>query len=115
MIMVKVKKPKKLRGSLLNNAYYRICCIAKIKIYFSTFNNARKLISMEIIIKIDLRSKQAKAFLEYLKVLPFVQIEKLEEARYSSEFVAKIKKGETDIKDGKATRINPNNIWESIL
>jgi len=31
---------------------------------------------MEITIKIDPRSKQAKAFLEYLKELPFVQIEK---------------------------------------
>jgi len=70
---------------------------------------------MEITIKIDPRSKQAKAFLEYLKVLPFVQIEKKENAEYSPKFTSKIKKGEADIKNGKATRINPNNVWENIL
>jgi len=70
---------------------------------------------MEITIKIDTGSKQAKAFLEYLKELPFVQIEKIENEDYSAEFISKIKKGETDIKNGKTTRLNPENIWENIL
>ena len=70
---------------------------------------------MEITIKIDPRSKQAKAFLEYLKVLPFVQIENKENPDYPPEFTSKIKKGEEDIKGGKTTRLNPDNIWENIL
>jgi len=70
---------------------------------------------MEITIKIDPRSKEAKAFLEYLKELPFVQIEKKDNTDYSPEFTSKIKKGETDIKNGKTTRLNPDNIWENIL
>ncbi len=68
---------------------------------------------MEITIKINPRSKQAKAFLEYLKVLPFVQIE--EKKAYSPEFSAKIKKGEEAIKKGETTRLNPDNVWENIL
>ena len=36
---------------------------------------------MEITIKIDQRSKQAKAFLAYLKTLPFVSVE----SRYNAE------------------------------
>lgn len=70
---------------------------------------------MEITIKINPRSKQAKAFLEYLKVLPFVQIEEKDKTSYSPEFASKIKKGEADIKKGKTTRVNPDNVWENIL
>lgn len=70
---------------------------------------------MEITIKINPRSKQAKAFLEYLKVLPFVQIEEKDNVSYNPEFTEKIKKGEADIKQGKTTRINPDNVWENIL
>jgi hypothetical protein len=70
---------------------------------------------MEITIKINPRSKQAKAFLEYLKVLPFIQIEEKEKINYSNEFASKIKKGEADIKKGKTTRLNPDNVWENIL
>ena len=70
---------------------------------------------MEITIKLDPKNKQAKAFLEYLKVLPFVKIEEKEKKLYNPDFVAKIKKGEADIKKGKATRLNPNNVWDDIL
>jgi len=70
---------------------------------------------MEIIIKINPRSKQAKAFLEYLKVLPFVQIAEKEKTEYLPEFASKIKKGEAAIKKGETTRLNPDNIWENIL
>jgi len=70
---------------------------------------------MEITIKINPRSKQAKAFLEYLKVLPFVQIEERDKSPYSPEFANKLKKGEADIKKGNTTRINPDNIWGNIL
>ena len=70
---------------------------------------------MEITIKINPKSKQAKAFLEYLKVLPFVQIKEKDNSNYSPEFAAKLKKGEADIAKGKTTRLNPENVWENIL
>lgn len=44
-----------------------------------------------------------------------VKIVSGDENLYSAEFVAKIKKGEEDIKNGKTTRLNPKNVWESIL
>ena len=52
---------------------------------------------MEITIKIDMRSKQAKVFHEYLKTLPFVE---LEEPRYNKDTETAIKK----TKSGKATK-----------
>lgn len=47
---------------------------------------------MEITIKIDKRSKQAKVFYEYLKTLPFVEIE---EARYSTDTEKAIKEAKS--------------------
>jgi hypothetical protein len=52
---------------------------------------------MEITIKIDRRSKQAKAFYEYLKTLPFVEIE---EPRYNKDTEKAIK----GAKSRKATK-----------
>ena len=49
---------------------------------------------MEIKFKIDTRTKQAKAFYEYIKALPFVEVEK---PRYNKET-------EDAIKDVKAGR-----------
>ena len=43
---------------------------------------------MEITIKIDKRSKQAKAFYEYLKTLPFIE---LEEHRFNKDTEKAIK------------------------
>ena len=37
------------------------------------------------------------------------------ESPYNPEFVAKIKKAEAAIKKGNTTRLNPNDIWGSIL
>ncbi len=54
---------------------------------------------MEITIKIDKRSKQAKAFYEYLKTLPFIEFE---EVRYNKETEKAIK----EAKSGKKTRIS---------
>jgi len=54
---------------------------------------------MEITIKIDKRSKQAKVFYEYLKTLPFVQ---LEEPRYNKDTEKAIK----EVKSGKTTKIS---------
>ncbi len=54
---------------------------------------------MEITIKIDKRSKQAKIFYEYLKTLPFIE---LEEPRYSKE----TEKAIEEVKSGKTTKIS---------
>jgi len=48
---------------------------------------------MEVTIKIDSRSAQAKAFLAYLKALPFVKIKE----RYNSETEKVIK----EVREGK--------------
>lgn len=54
---------------------------------------------MEITIKIDKRSKQAKVFYEYLKTLPFIEIE---EPRYNKDTEKAIK----EVKSGKTTKIS---------
>ena len=38
-----------------------------------------------------------------------------EQSIYSSEFIEKVKKAEENIKNGKTTRLNPDDIWGSIL
>lgn len=52
---------------------------------------------MEITIKIDTRSKQAKVFYEYLKTLPFIEVE---EPRYNKDTELAIK----EAKSGKVTK-----------
>ncbi len=54
---------------------------------------------MEITIKIDKRSKQAKVFYEYLKTLPFI---KLEEPRYNKD----TEKAIQEVKSGKTTKMS---------
>jgi len=54
---------------------------------------------MEITVKIDKRTKQAKAFFEYIKTLPFVEIE---EPRYNQTTKNAIK----EVKSGKTTTIS---------
>ncbi len=54
---------------------------------------------MEITIKIDKRSKQAKMFYEYMKTLPFVE---LQEPRYNDETEKAIK----DAKSGNSEKIS---------
>lgn len=54
---------------------------------------------MEVKIKIDKRSKQAQVFYEYLKTLPFIE---LEEIRYNKETEKAIK----EAKSGKAIKIS---------
>jgi len=54
---------------------------------------------MEITIKIDKRSKQAKAFYEYLKTLPFIE---LKGPRYNKDTEKAIK----EVKSGKTTKVS---------
>lgn len=54
---------------------------------------------MEITIKIDQRSKQAKAFYEYLKSLPFVKVEERELNKVTKEAME-------EVKNGKATKVS---------
>lgn len=78
-------------------------------------------------IKINERTKTGKAFMAmfeaFFKGVDGIEIIetssskkiKKEESIYSPEFVAKIKKAEENIKKGKTTRLNPEDIWGSIL
>lgn len=81
-----------------------------------------------ITLKINERSKAGKAFLamteSFLKNVEGIEIvENLgnfdrvneEQIHYNPEFVSKIKKAEANIKKGKTTRLNPDDIWGSIL
>ncbi|MCB9426998.1 MAG: hypothetical protein H6584_08235, partial [Flavobacteriales bacterium] len=55
------------------------------------------------------------------KSLPFVHVvntpseEIPKESPYSPELVTKIKKAESNIKKGKTKRLNPDDVWGSIL
>lgn len=53
---------------------------------------------MEITLKIDTRTKQAKAFYEYIKSLPFVEVET---PRYNKETEDAIR----DVKAGKTFKV----------
>jgi hypothetical protein len=74
-------------------------------------------------IKINPRSKKGKAFLAFTKSfvtndkdIEIIENEDIEnKSPYNPEFVAKIKKAEAEIKKGNTTRLNPNDIWGSIL
>ncbi|KGE13058.1 hypothetical protein [Sphingobacterium deserti] len=62
---------------------------------------------MEITIRIDKRSKQAKVFYEYLKTLPFVQ---LEEPRYIKDTEKAIK----EVKLRKTTKTTLEDFREDL-
>ncbi|MCD0466701.1 DUF2683 family protein [Flavobacterium sp. ENC] len=77
-------------------------------------------------IKINERTKTGKAFMAmfeaFFKGVDGIEIIETdskknneEESFYSAEFVAKIKKAEANVKKGKTTRLNPEDIWGSIL
>jgi hypothetical protein len=50
---------------------------------------------MEITIKIDKRSEQAKAFYEYLKTLPFIEIEEVRNNKDTEKVIREVKSGKT--------------------
>jgi hypothetical protein len=78
-------------------------------------------------IKINERTKTGKAFMEmfeaFFKGLDGIEIIETdsygqvneEPSIYSAEFIEKIKKAEENIKQGKTTRLNPDDIRGSIL
>ncbi len=66
---------------------------------------------MALVAKIDQRSKEAKALIEYLKQLPFVKIEQTDKSPYNPEFVKKINKARSE-KTGKI--VTADNLWVSI-
>ena len=76
-------------------------------------------------IKINERTKTGKAFMAmfeaFFKGVDGIEIIetdskklKKEDSIYSPEFVAKIKKAEENIKNGKTTTLNPDDIWGSL-
>ncbi|RZK11962.1 MAG: hypothetical protein EOO46_04915 [Flavobacterium sp.] len=77
-------------------------------------------------IKINERTKAGKAFMamseSFFKGVEGIEIIesdskkiKVEKNIYSAEFIAKVKKAEKNIKEGKTIRLNPEDIWGSIL
>ncbi len=77
-------------------------------------------------IKINERTKAGKAFMamseSFFKGVNGIEIIELDtkksnkkEKTYNPEFVAKVKKAEEEIKKGNTSRLNPNDIWGSIL
>ena len=61
---------------------------------------------MEIVLKIDQRKKEAKALIEYLKNLPFVEIENMpNKKRYNIET-------EKAIDDARSGNTYPTNLQE---
>jgi proteasome assembly chaperone (PAC2) family protein len=70
-----------------------------------------------ITLKINERSKAGQAVLEFLKqfVALSKEVEVVEEkSHYNPEFVKKIKKAEAEIKAGKYTVLDANDIWGSL-
>jgi len=62
---------------------------------------------MELTIKIDMRSKQAKGFYQYLKTLPFVE---LEEPCYKKDSEKAIK----EAKSGKTTKTTLEDLRKEV-
>jgi hypothetical protein len=87
----------------------------------------KAIVMTTLTIKINESSKKGKAFLEFAKTFfdDEKDVEIIEsvskktkagtESNYSKEFIAKIKKAEANIKKGNTTRLNPDDIWGSIL
>lgn len=69
-----------------------------------------------VTIQVKENSKQAKKFLEYVQTLPFVKfLDTPQESPYNKKFVEEIKRREKEAEGKKLTRLNPDNVWESIL
>jgi len=71
-----------------------------------------------ITIKINERTKAGKTLKSLIELFSKENkgVEIVEEKNpYSLEFLEKVKRAEENIKNGKTTRIDPKNIWESIL
>ncbi|MDN3579326.1 DUF2683 family protein [Mucilaginibacter flavus] len=67
---------------------------------------------METLIVLPKDKEQLVALKAIMKALKVdFKTEKVSEQIYRAEFVAKIKKGEQDVKAGKTTKIEPGDIW----
>ncbi|WLD23810.1 hypothetical protein NU10_14065 [Flavobacterium dauae] len=72
-----------------------------------------------ITIKINERTKAGKALKNLIEFFSRehkgIEIVSDTKSEYNPEFVEKIKEAENDIKNGKTTRLDSENIWENIL
>ena len=76
-------------------------------------------------IKINKRTKAGKAFMamsetffigvEGIEIIENKSVITKEDPIYSKKFITKVKKAEAEIKKGNTIRLNPNDIWGSIL
>lgn len=58
-----------------------------------------------------LRPKNKKQFKAIKALVKAFEIDFQEEEIYSPEFIAKMKEGDEDIKNGRTTKIKPADIW----
>ena len=52
---------------------------------------------------------------EGIEIIENKSVSTMEDLIYSKEFISKVKKAEAEIKKGNTIRLNPNDIWGSIL
>jgi len=52
---------------------------------------------------------------EGIEIIENKSVSTKEDLIYSKEFISKVKKAEAEIKKGNTIRLNPNDIWGSIL
>ena len=62
-------------------------------------------------VTIDIPDKEKDIVLQMLKKFN-VKIKTIDESPYDPEFVAMIKKGDEDIKQGKGIKIDINDLWK---
>ena len=61
-------------------------------------------------------TKHGKAFRDVLEVYAQQDgVEIVKKNGYSKEFIEKMKRAEDDIKNGRLTKMDPNDIWGSIM
>ena len=70
-----------------------------------------------ITIKINERTKVGKALMTLIETFSKEEkgVEIISDDSYDAKFVEKITQAEEDIKNGKTIRVDPKNIWNSIL
>lgn len=68
-----------------------------------------------LIIEYNSNDKTAKEFVAFLKKSGLFKVRSLKSNEvYSKSFVKKIKKSESQIKEGKLTKIAPEDLWKSL-
>ena len=57
------------------------------------------------------RNKAAQAFIKFLRTLSFIKVSEDSAPQYDPDMVAKIRRGEEDIKNGRCESIKLEELW----